>query len=732
MMKMMPLIMPAVCAAVLAVAAVPWHQANNQSSPDEHAYLHMAISDLVLGQTGSTDKQDREKLCDGDRLIKWGDVTLRDNDHLVEVWLASGDRQSVPLTVERQFESGAETFVVDYSIRLASKLFADMMMGGRSEYRQPAEMFPELESLQELPLQRLAQDGLAQSDPEAIDRLARAFRRLTDEVKGHYRSDHVVYLLNRPFHCEAWGRKQCDAIAAAADIADLVAGCWQLASPQVHSPDINQSLRDRPRTLEQWCELITQRVDGINNHYQEALKDLSESELAIWNAWCRDAEPKWRGDDGWDEFVAGFQLTKKLDTASLESAVTAAGHLADDLGPGGFIYEGIVALKRKPSETTTFGKVLIGASGEDRHDVSQPVIFDLGGADEYLFPESGLDPQFPVRFIVDLSGNDQYEAIRNGIAAGVGGISVLIDVQGDDEYRTHRNGIGFAICGLGLLIDADGHDHYRGYEFTQGAGCIGIGLIVDRAGNDRYDAGHYSQALGLPAGCGAIIDDQGDDNYNCTGKAGSPYGDQDEYDGMGQGCGFGFRYLGSGGVGLLMDKAGRDVYRAGQFGLGCGYFYGIGLVNDRDGDDVYECSRYGLGTSAHYAVGIVMDDAGSDFYTAIRRAAVAEMGSAWDLSLGALVDAGGDDIYRGQSYAMGGAAQNAYGFLWDKAGNDAYFANSGNAALGYIGGASYGAGRGARNLALFLDGGGDDYYRMDDRENGGNGSHGEFAVWADR
>ena len=239
----------------------------------------------------------------------------------------------------------------------------------------------------------------------------------------------------------------------------------------------------------------------------------------------------------------------------------------------------------------------------------------------------------------------------------------------------------------------------------------------------------------MTAGCGMILDRAGDDVYTCTGKDASPYEDVGEYAGWCQGCGFGFRSAGSGGVGALMDLAGRDFYRAGQFGLGCGYFFGIGIVHDLAGDDVYECSRYGLASAAHYAVGIVLDDAGRDSYLALRSVSVASLGSTWDLCLGLLIDGAGDDVYQGEVYTMGGAAQTSYGFFWDKQGRDLYRSSGGTAieAAGYIGGATYGGGRLARNLAIFLDeGAAVDDYHLPERKNNTSGVYDEFGVWIDR
>ncbi len=412
------------------------------------------------------------------------------------------------------------------------------------------------------------------------------------------------------------------------------------------------------------------------------------------------------------------------------SAIALGGALAEDVRPGGALY---VRLEAELSTLKSSDRVAMGSTGDDVHVVSRALTIDPGGDDTYRF-EIGEAEVFQSRIVIDFEGDDQFEASQLGVAAGVMCLSILIDTRGDDRYRVEEKGIGLGLLGLGVLIDESGNDVYSGGQYSQGVACVGVGLVLDREGNDRYDAGSFSQGVGFPGGCGTLLDSSGDDVYLCTGKQQSPYGDAGEYAGWGQGCGFGFRYLGCGGVGVLIDEDGKDVYRAGQFGLGCGYFFGVGLVNDRDGNDFYECSRYGLGSAAHYGVGLVLDDQGEDAYSAIRSACVAVVGSSWDLSVGVLIDGAGNDIYRGVSYAMGGAAQTSYGFLWDKAGDDVYATSnrSPGAVLGYVGGASYGAGRQADNLSVFLDSAGDDIYSAPGRANQQSGVDNKYGVWIDQ
>jgi hypothetical protein len=229
--------------------------------------------------------------------------------------------------------------------------------------------------------------------------------------------------------------------------------------------------------------------------------------------------------------------------------------------------------------------------------------------------------------------------------------ALLIDLAGDDRYgRYARPGfpddqctpdrivrristIGSGVAGVGMLIDESGDDVYLGKTGTQGAGHLGgVGLVDDRGGNDRYVAVRGAQGLGLLGGVGALRDRGGDDRYdfrmprpldpdapNHTDGAGGVVDDtglgseaalgQQPDDGIGGTCDRLRRSLqGVGllaGVGLLVDEAGADAYRAPLYlnqpfftlqgatihlahgSQGSGYLGGAGVFIDLGGRDRY-------------------------------------------------------------------------------------------------------------------------------------------------
>lgn len=724
-----------------ALFITSWGTLNAQSNEPnvEPSYLSMACDQLVLQQWRNRDKANTQDLCAGDRLLKWDGQDLSDNDDLVRHWLSKSAGSQSIVTVERETDadpaSPKERLEVALTHQGPSHFYSDMD-GPRKSFRSAAEIHPEWESY-ELPLENAIRTQMGDSANEPLAALHAAFSRFTDSVTGHYRNDECVYLMNRPFHAEVWARDLIAPLSHADEPQQMVQLAWRLAEPQ------GQAFPELPETAALTAESdfaetvahLETRLHQIDQAVAKALESLTDQERQQLIDWCRDFRPVWKGSNAWDPLVAGFQITKKVDPEALAVSIALSGELLRDIAPDGAIHQALIRSAESAAVGPAGERTHILGIGADQHAVTTSIVIDLGGNDIYTFPTPPAgDTAYRSRVLIDLGGNDIYIDRGAGIASAILSTGLHVDAAGDDQYMGDSKSLGFGLMGLGVLWDQGGHDVYESKVFSQGAASLGIGLLVDRSGNDRYHADAYAQGIGLPAGLGAILDRAGDDVYCGTGAQASPYGDEGEYEGWCQGCGWGFRGAASGGIGLLADNQGKDVYRAGQFGLGCGYFYGVGVVHDQEGDDLYECSRYGLGTAAHYAVGLVFDDAGDDHYLAQRRSAVAEMGSGWDLAVAVLIDGSGNDVYSAKTYALGGAAQNAWGLFQDKGGRDVYRSAGGSPgeALGYLGGATYGGGRLAGNVALFLDEGQEtDQYLVPGRSNQASGVDGETAIWID-
>ncbi len=393
---------------------------------------------------------------------------------------------------------------------------------------------------------------------------------------------------------------------------------------------------------------------------------------------------------------------------------------------------------KKPFEFTVdtpWGRVRLCGGGNDIHPrLPYLLIIDTGGNDTYYGGGATLSIANAISWLIDVEGDDKYgadaESLKTPIpeqsnrakasdmafGGAVLGYAVLIDMAGDDLYRTASAGLGSARFGMGALLDLQGNDLYDGYAFTQGAGYAGVGLLIDRGGQDRYACFQQGQSYGGVRGAGFLIDVVGNDQYLAHDQPldfASPQ-TKERNTSLAQGCGMGRRadysdgHSFAGGIGVLLDVQGDDLYRCGVFGQGAGYWGGTGWLIDLQGNDTREGAWYVQGAAAHFAIGYLEDRLGSDRYLAGFNMA---MGAGHDFSIGYLYEGEGDDQYDAPSLALGGGNANSIGIFVDLKGDDQYRIRANSANLGRVNPFGKGTLRErALCLGLFLDGDGTDSY----------------------
>jgi hypothetical protein len=346
-----------------------------------------------------------------------------------------------------------------------------------------------------------------------------------------------------------------------------------------------------------------------------------------------------------------------------------------------------------------YGRIAIGGPGNDVYTGAYLLIIDVGGNDTYdLAHESDT---VNTQVIIDFDGDDTYRGGDHSLGAGHFGIGMLIDRAGNDQYTARDFSIGSGTYGFGVLHDMAGNDIYRGRSNSQGAGIAGMGLLLDDAGHDVYLCASQSQAFGATHGVGILSDNGGNDRYIAV----SPFADVLRYDdhqvSFAQGAALGSRPSMSGGLGLLVDASGNDLYSCDIYGQGTAYWYGLGALVDLGGDDRYDAYQYAQGSGVHFAVGILTDATGEDVY----RSHGVSQGCGHDIATGLLRDHAGNDTYVCESLSLGAGNANAVSILYDESGQDSYSAlNQGN-TIGYSD-----MRRGYGMVGLFIDAGGRDSY----------------------
>ena len=380
---------------------------------------------------------------------------------------------------------------------------------------------------------------------------------------------------------------------------------------------------------------------------------------------------------GWDTKL--LPVWKKIDRQHLMNAIVgwaAAVNRASNAAAGvasqftqrqGLIF----------ATDTPFGRVRINGHNDDRHVGHHLLLIDFGGNDSYDGPASGaaIGSESPEEIghvlaaTIDLAGNDHYASTTSyAQGCGVLGIGILIDHAGNDHYRgtAHCQGCGW--FGGGLLIDHAGDDRYDGDQVCQAAAGFGVAALVDSAGDDVFYARAYAQGFGFTQGVAALCEQAGNDLYYVDGKYLQYETMPHRKLSMGQGQGYGMRSDASGGIGILWDKAGDDVYRVNAFGQGSSYWFSLGMLVDEDGYDNYSAKIYAQGSGIHMGVGVFADLAGNDNYLSWGLS----MSGSHDLGVSYFLDAGGEDLYTCHGTAIGGAINHAVSLFVDRGGEDTY------------------------------------------------------------
>lgn len=222
-----------------------------------------------------------------------------------------------------------------------------------------------------------------------------------------------------------------------------------------------------------------------------------------------------------------------------------------------------------------------------------------------------------------------------------------------------------------LIVDLGGNDHYEG-RFAGGIGLLPgaypTSFVLDLGGNDEYQSLKcVSQGAGV-FGVGILLDQAGDDNYRASHVS--------------EGAGL-F------GVGVLLDSEGDDTYRSGFFTQGAGNF-GFGILLDGGGNDTYRAFDWAQGFGSVWGYGMLFERDGNDSYYAgghyihhpllphQYRSFAQGFGMGWraDASggIGLLLDSGGNDSYYVEVYGQGSSYWYSLGMLIDEKGNDTYTA----------------------------------------------------------
>jgi hypothetical protein len=450
---------------------------------------------------------------------------------------------------------------------------------------------------------------------------------------------------------------------------------------------------------EEALDAIKQALAGAQTGFAAALAPLTKSQIRELNSYLY---PVMVGQNSLGHTLndrgTGRRLCDLMEIMNRKALYDAAESLAVLTDPELFeklkglssdeniTVEGVTGQVVAKIETPS-GTILIGGKGQNVYQLDKlpevSAVIDLGGNDGYVDGTVGLER--PVLVVIDLAGDDIYRSSKPGVqGAAVLGVSMLVDLSGDDLYQAADMAQGSALAGVGILMDYAGNDRYQGHRRVQGQALGGFGILIDKAGDDDYRATLWAQGMGAPLGFALLDDLSGNDHYYSGGYYTDSYPETPGLDGWGQGVGSGLRQVADGGIGVILDGGGDDIYEFDYLAHGGGYWCGLGFARDFGGNDQRlitrksytggqrtepSFQRFGCGWGCHYALGFCIDDAGDDVYDGT----IMGTGMAWDCSVGVLCDFGGNDRYQATGgLTQGTSNQMGFGILFDYNGDDNY------------------------------------------------------------
>ncbi|MCX7835282.1 MAG: hypothetical protein N2450_04335 [bacterium] len=374
-------------------------------------------------------------------------------------------------------------------------------------------------------------------------------------------------------------------------------------------------------------------------------------------------------------------------------------------------------------KSTQYGEIVIGSVEDNLYRGNFAVVIDVGGNDTYFGKVAAADETCPVSFLIDFEGNDLYSCDSAfSMAGSINGISLLLDYKGNDTYRGNLWVQGAAICGISMLVDKDGFDSFVADRNAQGCAAFGKGYVYDFGKNDIYQVRMYGQGVGLVNGYGTLYDKTGDDQYLATPRYTDVLRYQDHSLTLSQGFGYGLRPYFSGGIGILYDVSGSDLYVSDIYGQGASYWYALGILWDQSGNDRYLSYQYAQGSGIHISLGLLHDESGDDVYISKG----VSQGCGHDYGTGWLQDKNGNDAYQCSELSQGAGSANGIGIMIDDEGDDVYMNRNSEMTLGYGN-----PRRDYGSIGIFMDKGGTDRYADIFAKDGGYWQRGIRGVGID-
>lgn len=266
--------------------------------------------------------------------------------------------------------------------------------------------------------------------------------------------------------------------------------------------------------------------------------------------------------------------------------------------------------------------------------------------------------------LIDLSASSTYDVPDASVGCGILGIGIAHIAGGGHMLRSHALAFGAGLGGVGVLTVEGGLNDFDSSAMAQGFGAWGIGLLDAKGGENSFRGKYLCQGAGRTGGLGWLVEQAGRNHYRCGRLVKDG---EDGFRTMGQGFGGGLGAGLSGGLGLLTAKGSEDVAIGDSLCQGAGAWSGVGSVYNDGSDATWEADAKAQGVGEESGAGYFFQE-GSDNLMGLHEAL--GHGAGWRYGLGVVAVRGNHNVFAARDEKAGFGDDRGCGlFLLDGDGN---------------------------------------------------------------
>ena len=237
---------------------------------------------------------------------------------------------------------------------------------------------------------------------------------------------------------------------------------------------------------------------------------------------------------------------------------------------------------------TPAGAIVIGGKGPNTYYLDSmgdvAAVINLGGDNTYYDGTVSIDR--PLLVNINLGGHNVYRSTKPAVQAGaILGVSMIVNAEGGNRYEAEDMAQASAIGGVGIIVEFGGDNVYRGVDSAcrprpsaalGSSSATAAATATTPACGARDSAARWASASSTTSAATTTTTWAG---FTSTLTSRETPG----YEGFGQGVGGGIRQVACGGIGMLLNGGGHNVYEFDYLAHGGGYWCGLGFARDFGG-----------------------------------------------------------------------------------------------------------------------------------------------------